>query len=346
MMTSKERMEAVIQLKEPDRVPVWIHTLGATRRVTGVKYSELAQDGELAARCILEFNEVIGDDFVGAYLDIVVEAGGFGQPTIFLEDEAPASDPQNPIIKSPDDYFNLEPYDVNEAKRCKETTKMLRIVAEERGEVMPVCAVVAEPLVILGHMRGMGELLIDCITHPDAVQHSLKVITDVIIDYSKALVDAGAEYVLMCHDYGNQSIMSEKMWVDLEGDELARWQGSVKQSGAKVIIHNCGNNPYIDAAFEIGEIDMYQLWDLPKTCSSWAEFKETYGKKTCIMGHINPAEINEMTPEELKAECKRHIDELGKGGGYLLGPGCEFPSNASLVKAKAMVDAAKEYGRY
>ena len=52
------------------------------------------------------------------------------------------------------------------------------------------------------------------------------------------------------------------------------------------------------------------------------------------------------TPEDVKAECKKQIDALAKGGGYILATGCEFPPNASLLNAIAMMDAAELYGKY
>lgn len=37
---------------------------------------------------------------------------------------------------------------------------------------------------------------------------------------------------------------------------------------------------------------------------------------------------------------------MAPGGGYVLAPGCEYPPNADLMGAVAMVKAAEKYGRY
>ena len=52
------------------------------------------------------------------------------------------------------------------------------------------------------------------------------------------------------------------------------------------------------------------------------------------------------TPEEVKMECKRQIEALNKGGGFILATGCEFPPNGSLMNAIAMMEAAELYGKY
>ena len=66
MVTSLERIAMVSLGMEPDRVPVTPNMTNATRRVYGVTYAEWAQDGELAAQCQLQANELFGFDGLGA----------------------------------------------------------------------------------------------------------------------------------------------------------------------------------------------------------------------------------------------------------------------------------------
>ncbi|MBI2876656.1 MAG: hypothetical protein HYY20_07225 [Candidatus Tectomicrobia bacterium] len=40
------------------------------------------------------------------------------------------------------------------------------------------------------------------------------------------------------------------------------------------------------------------------------------------------------------------MEDLSRGGGFILASGCEFPPNASLLNARAMVEAAELYGAY
>jgi uroporphyrinogen decarboxylase len=39
----------------------------------------------------------------------------------------------------------------------------------------------------------------------------------------------------------------------------------------------------------------------------------------------------------------RSIEVLGKNGGYVLAPGCEYPPNISLDNAFAMIKATEKY---
>jgi uroporphyrinogen-III decarboxylase len=51
------------------------------------------------------------------------------------------------------------------------------------------------------------------------------------------------------------------------------------------------------------------------------------------------------TPDEVKAYCKKLIDTVGKGGGFILGNGAFF-DEAKPENLKGMVDVAREDGVY
>jgi uroporphyrinogen decarboxylase len=347
MTTPKERVDAAFALSTADRVPVWNKAIGLCRRIVGIGYGEFLQNADIAARCYLAWNDLIGDDMLMAYLDVAVEAEGFGQKTLFFDDEASVSDPNDRLIRTPDDYAKLERYDVEAVPRIKETLRLAEILAQERGETHHIIGTPMEPLVTLGNMRGMTELLMDCVRHRDEVDYALDVVTDVEIAYAKALIDHGVTVIQFCPDYNNPSVMGEKMIREIEGKYLSRFLAEVGGRGAKVIIHNCSSSPYVDLAFEFGEFDAFLLSSLPKGCASWQEFKETYGRRVAICGHLDPTPLGtKWTYDETMAVCRTHIEELGAGGGFILTPGCEFPANGSMQNAKAMVDSAKKYGAY
>ena len=73
--------------------------------------------------------------------------------------------------------------------------------------------------------------------------------------------------------------------------------------------------------------------------------KEILGDHLCIEGNV-PATLLQMgSVQDVKDHCKKLIDVVGKGGGYILGP----RSSTDEVKPenlKTMIEFTKEYGRY
>jgi uroporphyrinogen decarboxylase len=341
MMTSKERMEAAFQCKEVDRVPVFCEQGGINRRALGITYHEMVTNGELNARTDLAWHDVIGDDGVGVYFDTAVLAEGYGQPLIYLKDEPPYPDPEKYILKSPDDYHKIERFDLMECPRFREQLKGTEIIAEVAGDEILNRTLSIEPFVTLGEMRGMQQLLMDCVRYPDDVREGLERVTDMEIEFCQTLIDHGVRWIMLCHDYGNASLMSEKMWMDLEGNCLRRLHRAIREKGCYLLIHDCDPNPYVDASISAGDLDAFCLWSLPKGMFSWREFKEKYGH-VCLNGVWEPTPLGtQRTYDQVKAESRQMIADLGPTG-FILGPGCEFPQNGAIINARALVDASKE----
>jgi uroporphyrinogen decarboxylase len=113
------------------------------------------------------------------------------------------------------------------------------------------------------------------------------------------------------------------------------------------MVHNCGNGIYFDVQMETMNPVAISFAYTPDDCQDMVEAKKKWGDKTCLCGYVNPATYMFLaTPEVAKQECKRQIEELKQGGGFILATGCEFPPNGSLLNAIAMMEAAELYGKY
>jgi uroporphyrinogen decarboxylase len=77
------------------------------------------------------------------------------------------------------------------------------------------------------------------------------------------------------------------------------------------------------------------------------ETKREFGRRTCLIGNIDCSFLLVFgNPGEVRQSVKETIAEAAPGGGYIISssnsihPGCK-PENYL-----AMVEAAREYGRY
>ena len=133
----------------------------------------------------------------------------------------------------------------------------------------------------------------------------------------------------------------------MEGKFTKILADEIRANGMMVMVHNCGNGIYFDAQIEAMEPVAISFAYEPDDCATMAETKEKWGKKVTLCGYASPATYAFLgTAEEMKMECKRQIEELGKDGGFILATGCEYPPNGSLLNAIAMMEAAELYGKY
>lgn len=343
MVTSLERVVAAMMFQEADRVPVVPLVLGASRRVVGISYPEWSTDPEKAAQAILQAQELFGYDALFAALDLSVEAEGFGAKIVYPENDAAHPNYDDPLIKSPEDYSLLKPFDPHAARRTSTQLRICEILLNTKGKEVPVLGFTNGPLCVLSMLRGSERLFVDCIRHPHEVHHALEVITQVLVEYVRAQCEMGVPGVCIDVLLGARGTLSRKMWLELEAPYARRVADEIRKHGALVALHNCGTGPYFDLMIEQLQPAAISYHCLPDDCKSPAELKEKYGKRVTLIGQVDcPRTLFFGGPEEVKQECRDLIRDLSPGGGFILASGCEFPPNASLLNARAMVEVAQE----
>ena len=138
----------------------------------------------------------------------------------------------------------------------------------------------------------------------------------------------------------------QHMWSDMEGDLVSELSDVIREEGGLVMIHNCGERVYFDAQIEYMKPASISLLYPPDDCNDFAECNEKYGDKVTLIGCVTPVHAAFSSDEEWDKECMNRVDDMSKGGGFILATGCEYPANVSFAKALRMVNIAKTYGRY
>jgi uroporphyrinogen-III decarboxylase len=70
------------------------------------------------------------------------------------------------------------------------------------------------------------------------------------------------------------------------------------------------------------------------------------GGKFCLSGGVSNTLLAFGGPGEVKAECRRLIETIGAGGGYIMDASAIIQNDATLENLRAMTDATLEYGAY
>ena len=76
-----------------------------------------------------------------------------------------------------------------------------------------------------------------------------------------------------------------------------------------------------------------------------AKAKEVLGDTACIAGNIPVTTLCTGTPEDVKEQCRKVIEECAPGGGYILTGGATM-DRGNPDNLRAVMEAAKEYGVY
>ena len=346
-MNSYERVVAALNHQEPDRVPVYPLFAGVTRKLIGASYEQWSTDAETCANAYLEAVRQFPDmDCVVTLIDLSVECTAWGQKVVYSELDAGHPDMHDLVIKDIDEYEDIEYVDYRTCERmmmhldvCK------RLVAELKGE-KPVVAFVFGPMGTLSMLRGQQDMYLDVYDDPDLVKDAIHNVALTLKDYAEALCDIGVDAIMWDTLFASGSIMSKSMWDEFEGDDIQMLAEAVEAKGVMNMIHNCGNAIYFDAQIKRIKPAAISFLFPADDCADFVATKEKYGDQTTLIGCVTPANAAFGTDEEWERQCRAMIDDMAAGGGFMLAPGCEYPSGAPFDRGQKMIDIAKTYGVY
>jgi uroporphyrinogen decarboxylase len=143
-------------------------------------------------------------------------------------------------------------------------------------------------------------------------------------------------------DWGQQRglLMGPALWREFIKPRIARLYGLVRAKGKRVFIHSCGR---VDELFpdlvEVG-VDVFNPFQ-PEVMDV-EEMKRRHGGRLTFFGGISTQKTLPFgTVAQVKDEVRRLIDRVGRGGGYIAAPAHDVPKDAKPENIAAMIEVLK-----
>jgi len=382
-LTSEERMQAVINLQVPDRVPVSPLIYYFAALYAGMNHADLHEPKNWNKAIDKCFHELGPWDAYYPLNFYHVEVGTFIFPMKVLE---PGIELPPDAIRQflEEEIMKFEEYEwIMSACRQTPLFSYLRLfmrwspriwdhVGEGWKSYASVLPLIADHLARwklefrdwrargvtqlygLGYeaafdnfsmARGILNFSRDLKKHPAAVAAAAEAMTDSYV-FMLRMVDLflGVRRVVIAVHRSSNDFISPETFRKISLPSLKALVERLKAVGISSILHCDGN----------WDLNLEALRELPAGCAV-AQFdgatdifkaKEIIGDRLCIYGDV-PADLLALgSPAEVDEYCHRLIEEVGKGGGFILGSGCELAPNARPENVKAMMESVVKYGYY
>jgi hypothetical protein len=195
-------------------------------------------------------------------------------------------------------------------------------------------------------LLGMEEALASYVTEPELMNEMAGAIADYkirLIERFDDLVDL--DMIWYGDDWGMQDnlLVPVETWRSIIKPHTKRIYDCLKDRNIIINQHSCGK---IEAVFgdmvEIGA----DIWNPCQPCNDLAALKKSFSGRISFCGGIDSQFVLDrpgVTPDEVRAEVRKRIDELAQDGGYIAGPSHGVPYDRELIDA--MNDEIAVYGR-
>ena len=192
-------------------------------------------------------------------------------------------------------------------------------------------------------LRGTKGIMKDMFRCPDKLLKALDVVADLTIaTILKSPNIANMTAVMYPLHKGADGFMSQKAFDTFYWPPMKKVMNALIEEGLIQILFAEGSyNTRLEyvGGFPKGSV----VWYFDRTDMSNA--KRILGKDCCLQGNVPTSMLVTGQPEQVKEYCRKLIQEVGKGGGFILAGGA-MPDNPKLENLQAMMAAVREYGYY
>jgi uroporphyrinogen-III decarboxylase len=264
--------------------------------------------------------------------------------------------PMSPSVGLPMSYINQFSHpDIRSAvlsilDSAEEGAKWARAVAEVSKRAMargiPIIrgAITYAPFDMIGdRMRGTRGIMLDMYRRPEKLQEAMERLVGIASRECLIKADSfSCPLVFIPLHKGTGSFMSNEQFKSFYWPTLKKLLMNLIDEGLVPLLFAEGDyQPRLEIIKELPPRSV--IWHFEQM--DMAKAKEVLKDKACIAGNLRVSLLCSGTPQEVIDECRRLIADCGTDGGYILS-GSAPMNEGDPNNLKAVMDAAKKYGRY
>ena len=339
-MTSLERVLAVLNHEEPDRVPhfEWVHDADLIKTMTkGGDYWDLIElldiDGVMVAPAYRKKD--LGGNRLADEWGAVREIG--------KDNYAVPVDAQAPI-KTLKDLETWQPPDPDDDFRYTKIRETVERFGGRRAIILQMRDVWSGPRDYIGY----AQLFINLKERPELVEGVVAKCVDHYIRVIERAAEIGVNIVFTGDDVADNRgpMFRLELWENLFLPHYQRLVSAIHDAGLYHWKHSDGNMyPLLDSIVAAGS-DGIDPID-PSGGMELKVVKAKYGDKVAIKGNVDQTELLMYGPPvAVVEEVKACIRDAGIGGGYVCSSSNSIHSGVDPELYRIMVDTIHHYGRY
>lgn len=196
------------------------------------------------------------------------------------------------------------------------------------------------------YMRGMDNLMIDMVMNHELADYHMDRIMNTRCEFARRYAEAGVDVLALGDDVSTQldMMMSPEMWRGFLKHRLGKVIRAAKDIKPDILIFYHGDGNLQKIIPDLIEVGVDILNPIQPECMDPAEIKRLYGDRLSFWGTLGTQTTLPFgTAEDVRNECIKMIETVGKGGGLLLSPSHLLEPEVPWENIQAYIDTVNEY---
>ena len=338
-MNEKERLLRALRNEEVDRPPV-VCPGGMMNMITtdlmkiaGVKWPEAHCDAQMMANLSYASYKNGCFENVGLPFDMVAEAEQMGAK-ITLGSEIFEPHVTSYVIESIHDWKSLKPMAMGEG-RVKTILDAIKILREMDKDV-PIIGNITGPISTASSVMEPTTFYKELRKHKADAHAYLDFVTDQLIDFAKAQIDAGADVITVSDPSGTGEILGPKLFEEYTVKYLNKIYDEIKKYNVGTICHICGQMKSVYKEMNEVRSDALSFDSVVPMQQARKNLEDRV-----LMGNISTYAL-EFGDTERVSKLTRSAE---RSGTNIISPACGLGTKSPIKNIKTILETVKEDSR-
>ncbi|MHA1925065.1 MAG: uroporphyrinogen decarboxylase family protein [Candidatus Thorarchaeota archaeon] len=244
------------------------------------------------------------------------------------------------VIQEASDWEVLEPLDVNSGELGQQV-RAIDLIQEYAQDKVPTMATLFDPSMVADKLseRPLTDYMDES---PDVLETVLEMITNVVIDFARATIEAGADGVFIATQHSTHASVTDdqykKFVFPFDSKLISKLRGKAKfivmhlhtrEENEKIRIEKIANTSGLDAL----------NWEDQSADLTLSDGKKQ-SRKTVMGGIDHNGVFRTGTPEEAEEQVLQAVREAGLKQ-LVIAPGCVITIDTPMENIQAVVDSIR-----
>ncbi|KUK54923.1 MAG: Uroporphyrinogen decarboxylase (URO-D) [Marinimicrobia bacterium 46_47] len=274
-------------------------------------------------------------DVVFTLMDLSVEASALGRETLFPPDEAATV--VNFEYDKEQDLPLLQGINILEDGRLQSYVETHKRMKRDFPADIIRGAYVTGPYTLAGLIMGAESAAMETMMDPEGFHALCAVCTDKILDYTQAMIEAGAHVIAVLEP--SAMMLGPEQFREFSMDYTRKIIDVCHQHDVGMVYHICGNTEHLLESLNDSGADALSL----DSDVNFPQAAKIIREDMILIGNVCPTgTIMTGHPESVQKEVQKLLEDMKDVPNYILSTGCDLPLEVPEENVTAFMQTGRK----